>query len=219
MPKRRETNEEMIIRYKSGDESALEDLLKANRGIICKMARKFGSNHSHDEDDCMQEGALALIDAVRLWDPTRGTKFCTYLYRAVWGRIWHYRATERIICLGSACNLETRERLAVGSLDMEKAGDMIAGKDRRPLDIVADEEETRDRRAQLREAMARLNDRERFVLNQRSEGVSLIDLGLRLGVCKERIRQIERAAIGKITKLEKAPASICAANGRRVASI
>lgn len=43
MLKRRETNEETIVRYKSGDESALEDLLKANRGILCKMARKFGS--------------------------------------------------------------------------------------------------------------------------------------------------------------------------------
>ena len=59
----------------------------------------------------------------------------------------------------------------------------------------------------LREALGELNDRERFIIRQRrltEESATLKQLGLCLGVSKERVRQLENRALDKLKQaLEK----------------
>ena len=53
----------------------------------------------------------------------------------------------------------------------------------------------------LRDALRELNDRERFIINHRrltEDGATLKQLGHKLGVSKERVRQLENRALGKL---------------------
>ena len=63
---------------------------------------------------------------------------------------------------------------------------------------------SRDRNARsawLAEALSRLSDREKMIIHERrlvEEGVTLESLGQKLGVSKERVRQIEHQALQKL---------------------
>ncbi len=72
-----------------------------------------------------------------------------------------------------------------------------------PEAVTAKREEARIRGALLREALATLPDRERYILTQRrlqDDPVTLETLGNELGVSRERIRQLEVRAFEKIQK-------------------
>lgn len=70
------TNEELCTRYQTGDAEALEELYKANRGLIEIIIRKYGA--FADLDDLRQESFFAVRQAAALWDHTKGGNFATY---------------------------------------------------------------------------------------------------------------------------------------------
>ena len=56
----------------------------------------------------------------------------------------------------------------------------------------------------ISEALEHLNEREKFIIMRRrltEDNVTLEALGQELGVSKERVRQIEQAAMGKLKKI------------------
>ena len=70
------SNEELVLRIKVGDREAAELLFSRNEGYITALALK----HTEwcDLDDLKQEGALALLEATKRFDPSYGTKLLTY---------------------------------------------------------------------------------------------------------------------------------------------
>lgn len=70
------SNEELALRVQAGDKNAAELLLSQNEGYITELALK----HSEwcDLEDLKQEGAIALLEAAKRFDPARGTKLLTY---------------------------------------------------------------------------------------------------------------------------------------------
>jgi RNA polymerase sigma factor (sigma-70 family) len=88
------------------------------------------------------------------------------------------------------------------------------------MDVVADQNatppsefvEARSRREQIQSWMAELSDIERKVLLQRfgmhdrGEGLTLGEIGEQLGVSRERVRQIEAAALDKLRAIARRPA-------------
>ena len=69
--------------------------------------------------------------------------------------------------------------------------------------VVAHREDTAKLRGWLADAMARLSDRERLIVRERKlrdEVRTLESLGEELGLSKERVRQLESAAFGKMRK-------------------
>ena len=69
-------NEELVLRMQSGDRNAAELLISQNEGYLTKLAREYTS--WCELEDLKQEGALALLDAARRFDPAYGTKLLTY---------------------------------------------------------------------------------------------------------------------------------------------
>ena len=70
-------------------------------------------------------------------------------------------------------------------------------------EIVEKDKDMATLRGWLSVAMADLNERERFIVRERKlreDGRTLESLGLELGLSKERIRQLEAAALGKLRK-------------------
>jgi RNA polymerase sigma-32 factor len=74
---------------------------------------------------------------------------------------------------------------------------------------LGENEELGDRRASLARAMKRLTERERRILTQRrlqdDEPVTLADLAAEYGISRERVRQIEMHAFGKLQRAMRAP--------------
>ena len=82
--------EEVVLSRKarSGDEQARQQLIRANLRFVVKVAREYtGKGLSLVE--LISEGNVGLLEAVRRYDETYGTKFITY---AVW---WIRQAIRR----------------------------------------------------------------------------------------------------------------------------
>lgn len=71
---------ELARRIKTGDQQALEKLVKANLRFVVSVAKQY--QHSKISlNDLINEGNLGLIKAARMFDETKGFKFISY---AVW---------------------------------------------------------------------------------------------------------------------------------------
>ncbi len=75
------SNEELTLRIQAGDKNAAELLLSQNEGYITDLALKHSKWCS--PEDLKQEGALALLDAAKQFDPSYGTKLLTYATPAI----------------------------------------------------------------------------------------------------------------------------------------
>ena len=73
------SNEELAQRIQEGDPEATSFLLSQNEGYLTMLAASYCEQFSQDflVDDLKQEGALALLDAARRFDPSMGTKLLT----------------------------------------------------------------------------------------------------------------------------------------------
>jgi RNA polymerase sigma-32 factor len=79
--------------------------------------------------------------------------------------------------------------------------DFLADERPSPEDVVGDRHDNKARTAWLRESLQELNERERTIIHERrlrEDGRTLEELGRRLGISKERVRQIEHRALQKL---------------------
>ena len=79
------SNEELALRIQDGDVQAAPLLLSQNEGYLTMLATSYCEQFSQDflVEDLKQEGALALLDAARRFDPSMGTKLLTYATSAI----------------------------------------------------------------------------------------------------------------------------------------
>lgn len=88
------SNEELALRMQAGDKAAAELLISRNEGYITALALK----HTEwcDLDDLKQEGAIALLEAAKRFDPSYGTKLLTYAAPAIESAMMDYCAQASI---------------------------------------------------------------------------------------------------------------------------
>ena len=79
------SNEELALRIRDGDPHAAPLLLSQNEGYLTMLAASYCEQFSQDflVDDLKQEGALALLDVARRFNPSMGTKLLTYATSAI----------------------------------------------------------------------------------------------------------------------------------------
>jgi len=72
-------------------ERALNRLVTHNLGLVHKLVNKFPlKNASCSYDDLYQEGVAGLIHGIQLFDPTKGYRLSTYVYRWIQAKIQRY---------------------------------------------------------------------------------------------------------------------------------
>ena len=71
----------------SGDMEAREELIVAYRPLVFWIAGKIHVNDMELKQDMIQEGMLALINAVDKFEPEREFKFSTFAYHKIHGQI------------------------------------------------------------------------------------------------------------------------------------
>jgi RNA polymerase sigma-32 factor len=79
--------------------------------------------------------------------------------------------------------------------------DMMVDEDKDQAGLVADMQEQEINKDRVSTALALLNEKERFIIVNRQmadDTLSLQSIGERFGISRERVRQIEKAAMGKL---------------------
>jgi RNA polymerase primary sigma factor len=172
---------------------------------------KRHARHRIDHDDVLAVAVPGLIRAVERFEVGRGLCFSTY---AVW---WIRHALTRTaqnenslvrvpVHVASSISRECTEAAAaarrmcsldapLGGESRETFGDATAD----PGALAAFTElEDEQERAALREALATLSEEQRQVLALRGEGVPFGEAALRLGIDRDRVRQLESQALGRL---------------------
>ena len=89
------TNEQLCVLAQGGDIDARNRLLENNFAFVQKKAFEL-IEHQKDcrleADDLVQEGCFGLLEAIRRFDPERGTKFLTY------AAYWIRKLMQEAVC-------------------------------------------------------------------------------------------------------------------------
>lgn len=164
-----------------------DHIIKANMRLVMSIVKKFVTSQ-HSFDDMLSEGVFTLMQAVEKFDYSRGFRFSTYAYRSI------ARTAYRTVSAA-------RKEAALITRDAEEwAFEQVDDRSTSP--------ESEKVWSKLRETTAsmldRLDRRERFIVRSRyalgshRKVRTFQFLADKLGVSKERVRQLEQRALGKL---------------------
>ena len=248
----REGERDLARLIKTGDKSALDQLVQANLRFVVSIAKQY-ANQGLSLEDLINDGNLGLIKAAHRFDEERGFKFISY---AVWwirqamlqslaehsrivrlplnraGTLYRIGKTSRQLDqeLGrkpTAAEIAKRLKLSEQevadtmnianthvSLDDPYSNDKD---DNALVDYLTDENEvlpdentyTNALSDDMEKALDSLTDREKLILTlyfglSGEEPLTLEDIGKRLELTRERIRQIKEKAIQRLKHSSRA---------------
>jgi RNA polymerase primary sigma factor len=172
-------------------------LVETNQGLVISIAKRYANRYVPIED-LIQEGNLGLIAAAERFDTEMGYQFSTYA-------VWWIRGY-----ISKAIRDETMNSRKLQSLDLpvDEDGDNILAS------LIPDENtmspcelaRKNELKEHVKEMVSCLKPCERRVIELRF-GIdeipehSLRETGEILGISRERIRQIEVKALGRLRKL------------------
>ena len=165
-------------------------IARCNLRLVVSIARKF-ADQNVSFDEFVSEGNVALMNAVAKFDYGRGFRFSTYATHAI--RRAYYRMVQQ--------RGRRNGRMVLGT------GEIIAESPHEHTDRHLNESQYEDFQRLMRKAAGELDDRERQILTARfgleeSEGVQTLQVVAgQLGICKERVRQLQNRAIVKLREL------------------
>ena len=175
-----EEENRLARQVKEGNEKALEQLVSANLRFVVSLASKY-QGKGLPIDDLVNEGNIALIKAARSFDPTKGSRLVIYAASRI------RQAMEK--ALGEEEESTNMKELKDGSGNNAEAG--LFDSALSPFDP----------------EFSTLDEREREVIRA-IYGIgqpvqTLAEVGMQLGVSRERARQIRDKALRKLRKLRK----------------
>ena len=163
-------------------------LIQSNLRLVASLVKKF-VNDSNVFDELFSEGVISLMKAVEKFDFALGYRFSTYATQAIRRHLYRSVVSRQ----------QERSRfVAAEPVVMEEVED-----DRTSVSF--DEGRWSKRLAMLNDVLSQLDDRERYIVERRygltedREVQTLQSLAGELGVCKERVRQLQQRALAKMT--------------------
>ncbi|MDR1688954.1 MAG: RNA polymerase sporulation sigma factor SigF [Clostridiales bacterium] len=91
-----ENTHELIKRAQAGDNSAAEQLIKENSGLIWSVVRRF-SNRGYEVDDLYQIGSIGLLKCIRKFNMEYEVQFSTYAIPMIMGEIKRFLRDDGLI--------------------------------------------------------------------------------------------------------------------------
>lgn len=164
-------------------------IVRANLRLVVSIAKRHvGPRENFFE--LVSDGNMSLIRAVEKFDYARGNKFSTY---ATWAIMKNFART-----IPDEHRRQERFRTSLG--------EVFATTEDERTDQLELETAQLMREAQVERILGRLDEREqkiivrRFGLDRGREPLTLKEVGAELGITKERVRQLEARALGKLRK-------------------
>jgi RNA polymerase primary sigma factor len=165
-------------------------LIRSNLRLVVSIAKRHLKPTSNFFE-LVSDGNISLMKAVEKFDYSRGFKFSTY---ASWAIMKNFARSV-------PADVTRRERFRTGC---EEA--FLNSSDSRST-ALSEERTNREQRQVILEMMKELDGREQTVISRRfglepvSQPETLEQVGQRLGVTKERIRQIEVRCLEKLRRI------------------
>ena len=162
-------------------------IVQSNLRLVVSIAKRHVAN-SDDFFSLISDGNMSLIRAAEKFDYARGNKFSTYASWAIMKNFARSIPTE----------FRYRDRFRTTTEEL-----FVSQQDQRQ-DPYMEETIQKTRQRELSKILNHLNEREqkiimaRFGLGQDKEPLTLKQVGEEMGVTKERIRQLEARALGKL---------------------
>ena len=165
-------------------------IAECNLRLIISIARKFATNHT-EFDEYVSEGNMILLKAIDKFDFARGFRFSTYTTHSVQRHF--YRVSQKSVRrqkmeLGASTKI-INGIPAVESVDEDSSA--IDFEEQRLKCLLATMGECLDEREQT-------IVRRRFGVDGIVDSQTLREVAQEVGVCKERVRQIQIMAIEKM---------------------
>lgn len=194
-PLSREEEGELIARLAEGDQAASSTLIEHNLRLVVYIARRF-ENTGINIEDLISIGTIGLIKAVGTYNPGKNIKLATYASRCIENEILMYlrkistRRNEVSFDEPLNTDWDGNELLLSDILGTEP-------------DIVSRDLDNDAERQMLHDAIRRLNEREREIIELRygmADGQEhtqkeVADL---LGISQSYISRLEKRIIGKL---------------------
>ena len=197
LPLTAEEETAMVAKLSSGDQSIRDNLIEHNLRLVVYIARRF-DNTGVDLDDLISVGTIGLIKAVNSFNLDKNIKLATYASRCIENEIlMHLRRTVKL-----KSEVSFDEPLNVDSEGNELLLSDIMGTDN---DIVYKKIETGVETALLTEALKKLNEREREIMELRyglngDEEKTQKEVAELLGISQSYISRLEKKIIGRLQK-------------------
>lgn len=152
------SDEELVLACKNGDENAYGVLI--GRYIFAVRSRAYAYDQSSiDFDDLMQEGFIGLMNAVKSYDESFGTRFSTFAYLCI----------DRNILSTVKKTLSKKQIPKSALVFIEENGDFETDKSENPENLVISKENLNLLKRKITE---NLSGREQSVLNMYLSGHS-----------------------------------------------
>ncbi len=188
-----------LLEWERAVEETRGEIVRGNMPLVLAMGKRTRIT-GVDISDLISEGNLALLRAVNKFDCARGYKFSTYACRAI---------------LKSFSRVATRMARYRGHFPTEFDPALEKSDHIEQRRLAAEDDSVHELKSILGDNMAHLSDVEkkvilaRFALDQADDSnrkaKTLEQVGQLIGVTKERVRQIQNKALGKLrTALEDA---------------
>ncbi|MEE3370488.1 MAG: sigma-70 family RNA polymerase sigma factor [Planctomycetota bacterium] len=168
-------------------EQVRNHIIRANTRLVFAVIRKF-VNPQHSFDDLLSDGIFTLIRAVDKFDTDRGFRFSTYAYRAITSNTCRKIANRQKELARQAASAN---QLIYESLETPTPSGMNEQTWTQLNDVLTQLIQRLDRREQL-------ILRSRHALGSHRTTHTFQDLANRLGISKERVRQLEHRAVQKL---------------------
>lgn len=166
-----------------------QQIISANLRLVVSIAKRYVSQ-AEDFFELVSDGNLSLISAVEKFDYSRGNRFSTY---ATWAIIKNFARSIPAV-------LRHRDRFSTSHSEVFSATEDLRA------DPHEQEQAQLQRESQVKKILGCLDERElqivagRFGLTRGQQPLTLLQVGAAMGVSKERIRQIQTRALGKLRK-------------------
>ena len=167
-----------------------DHIIQANMRLVISIVKKFVSP-TFSFDELLSDGIVILMNAVEKFDFDRGFRFSTYAYRSI-TRNAYRKVMDRK--KDQAKYAAVAEESIEGALEESGTASM--------------DEKTWERlRGMLAKFLGNLDKRERMIvkaryaLGQHRTIQTFQSIADKLGVSKERVRQLEQRAVGKLQKM------------------
>lgn len=189
--------EAQVLLHLKDDPHAKSTLIERNLRLVVYIARKF-DNTGVDTEDLISIGTIGLIKAVNSFDVSKNIKLATYASRCIENEILMY--LRRIVRLKSEVSLD--EPLNVDWEGNELLMSDILGTE---PDVVSKGVEDSVDRQLLNDALAKLSNREREIMQMRF-GLSGADEKTQkevadiLGISQSYISRLEKKIIYRLKK-------------------
>lgn len=196
-PLSRDEEAELIRRLDEGDEGVKSQLIERNLRLVVYIARRF-ENTGVGIEDLISIGTIGLIKAINTYQPAKNIKLATYASRCIENEIlMHLRKTTNL-----KSEVSFDEPLNTDWDGNELLLSDILGTD---SDAVYGGVEANVEKELLKEALKKLPDRERCIMDLRfglsgGEEMTQKDVADRLGISQSYISRLEKKIIERLKK-------------------